>query len=96
MGIILPHSKAAQSGIAEEAEDSGSGDAFEEVTNLGVARPRGETAEEKRQRKNAAKEAKAARRAEKKGTKVAFKEEKARQEDTLARTRSIKGTNLSR
>jgi len=99
VGIVLPAEEerrkhaaalAAVAGGAADLHDVEEDEEYEPV-NMGAARPKQETAEEKRQRKQMAKELKAERRAEKKGTKLAFKEEKATQQYVAAVTHQIKG-----
>ena len=76
----------------DDGEDYGGG---APGVNLGAPRPRKESAEEKRQRKLAAKGEKASRRAEKKGTKLAFAAERVKQVDVKLATTQLPGTSLS-
>jgi protein LTV1 len=61
------------------------------VVNLGVARSKSESKEDKKARKAALKEQKRSRRTEKKATKEAFKNEEAKQINTLQNQRVNKG-----
>lgn len=74
--------KSAEEGEEEEEDEDGSGESEPESTMsvAGAARPKNETAEERKERKKAVKDQKKARRQEKKSTKNAFKTEKLRQE----------------
>ena len=64
--------------------------------NLGAARPRGEKAEAKRERKQAALEQKQERRERKRETKRAFAAERSKQLVDMQRTKQLPGgTNLS-
>lgn len=88
---------AGRAGAADEEDDEdytvyGGGGGF----NAGAPRPKKEGADEKRERKAAAKAAKAERRVEKKGTKEAFREEKASMEKTRSKTVQLPATSLSR
>ncbi|CAO3671791.1 unnamed protein product [Umbelopsis ramanniana] len=74
----------------EEEEESGSED-DEDRVNLGVARSKDESKEDKKARKAALKEQKRNRRTEKKATKEAFKNEEAKQITTLQHQRVNKG-----
>jgi len=92
---------AAATGGGGAAADEGEGeDAFDEEfeqINLGEARAKGESAEDKKARKAAAKELQAERRRDKKGTKLAFKDERVNQAHVAKATQGIKGSqSLSR
>lgn len=71
LGVLRPPTNAS---LEDESDDDDS-----PLPNLGAARNANETTEEKRARKAAVKEAKAARRVDKKATKVAFDVERQRQ-----------------
>lgn len=98
-----PQKRAARrSRLAEQTQDDdeGSGDESEEEeeeddgpepVNLGVARSKDETKEDKKARKAALKEQKRSRRTEKKATKEAFKTEENKQLQTMQTQRLRKG-----
>ena len=83
--------------MAAEAYDEGDGPECGHFggANAGVARPKKEGAAEKRQRKAVARAAKAERRQEKKGTREAFREEKAVQLEARQKTATPSSTSLS-
>ena len=104
VGTVLP---ATEERLRREAELVGGGDEEDygddmsefgrhEGLNLGVARPKNEAAEDKRERKAAAKAAKAARRMEKKGTKEAFRTERNEQLKIRRDTVQVPMQSLSR
>mmetsp|Transcript_45304 Transcript_45304/g.105797 ORF Transcript_45304/g.105797 Transcript_45304/m.105797 type:complete len:537 (-) Transcript_45304:622-2232(-) len=97
LGVPLPYAKPPLPqpvGGCEEGEDESEDE--EGIAHRGTARARGESADEKKQRKAAARGDKAMRRAQKKQTKNAFVAERNKQLDTLARTQQIPSTNLTR
>ena len=85
----------AATGRAAEAEAEDDDDEYE-VVNAGAPRQRGEAADEKRERKAAAKAAQAARRAEKKQSKEAFRLERVAQVQIKNVTTQLPSTSLSR
>ena len=106
VGIMLPAEEertrqaaalAAAAGHVGGDDEAEEGEADFEPINMGAARPKRESAEEKRQRKQLARELKAERRQDKKGTTLAFKSEKANQMHLAKTTHQIKGAqSLSR
>lgn len=101
-GTLLPAAEerlrlaeAQRTAQGDECDDEEEEDAQGEVANAGEARPRGETADAKRERKAAAKAAKAERRVEKKGTKEAFRTERAHQVRVKQQTAQLPATSLS-
>eukprot|EP00965_Chrysotila_dentata_P110432 3648581-Pleurochrysis_carterae.AAC.3 len=102
LGVTLPGSQQQlqQATIEEEqvrlARDDDDASADGAVRNKGAARAKGETAEERHLRKQAAKDEKQARRQEKKATKCAYVAERNKQLAILQRTQQIPSTNLSR
>ena len=100
VGTMLPAEEERRR-LAEAAGGDGSDDEAEGYgrssgVNTGAARPKAEGAEEKRERKAAARAVKAERRQEKKGTKVAFQEERVAQVQLKMKTASLPATSLSR
>ena len=98
-GTRLPaeEERLRASSVAAEAYDEGDGPECGHFggANAGVARPKKEGAAEKRQRKAVARAAKAERRQEKKGTREAFREEKAVQLEARQKTATPSSTSLS-
>ena len=87
VGTMLPaeeerHRTALAAGEGREEEE----EEEEERFNLGEARPKGESAAARKDRKAAAREMKAVRRAEKKETKVIFKVERVNQAQVAKKT----------
>ena len=103
VGTVLP---ATEERLRREAELVGGGEedygddmsefGRHEGVNLGVARPKKEAADDKRERKAAAKAAKSARRQEKKGTKEAFRTERTEQLEIRRKTVQVPMQSLSR
>lgn len=104
IGIMVP---ATEERLRREAEVIGGGGPEDddedeerfgsyEGHNLGAARPKQEAAEDKKERKAAAKAMKAARRQEKKGTKEAFRAEKNEQLEIRRKTAQLPMQSLSR
>jgi len=81
----------ADEGEQEEEDDEDAGSDEEERVNLGVARSKDESKEDKKARKAALKEQKRSRRTEKKATKEAFKNEEAKQVYYMQSQRVNKG-----
>jgi protein LTV1 len=93
-----PQKRAGRSRLAEQVQDDEDGSDEEseeedgpEAVNLGVARSKSESKEEKKARKAALKEQKRSRRTEKKATKEAFKTEENKQLQTMQTQRLRKG-----
>ena len=70
----------SDSGGGSDGDEDDDGATATTATNAGVRRPKGETAEQRRARKQAIKEQRRERREAKKATKLAFKSEQLRQE----------------
>lgn len=103
VGTMLPAEEARRRAAGAGAQEGGADDDDEleyygaaEGVNLGAARDKKEAPEEKRARKAAAKAAKAERRVEKKGTKEAFREERALQKQVAHKTAQLPQQSLSR
>ena len=93
----LAAATGAGGGAAAGEEEGEEDDDEYEAINFGAARPKKESAEDKKMRKQLAKELKAERRVDKKGTKLAFKDERANQAHVAKTTHQIKGAqSLSR
>jgi len=92
----LRRAAGAGGGVGASDDDDDEGYGREGAVNAGAARPKKEGAEEKRQRKAAARANKAERRQEKKGSKEAFREERAVQLATRLKTAQLPCTSLSR
>jgi len=101
-GIMLPaeeerrRREAAAMAAAEDAEDEYDEDGEFEVINKGEPRPKGESTQDKKQRKAEAKAAQAMRRAEKKATKTAFRTERAEVAKATHSTTNLPSQSLSR
>jgi len=83
---VLPEKKRHGLGAVHEEEE----DEEDERVNLGKARSKGETKEEKKARKALLKEEKKNRRAEKKDLKQEYKKEEERQKDVIVKNRGYK------
>ena len=82
-GILGKPNKAEEESDSDDESDEGS-DILSLISSLSVARPKDETPEERKLRKQTLKDLRRQRRVEKKSCREAFKDEKIKQEKEVA------------
>lgn len=90
MGVLGADKKSMSDSSSDESDEED--DILSLISSLSVARPKNETPEERRLRKHTLRELRRERRLQKKTNKMAFNEEKIRQEKETANVqRRLKG-----